>query len=188
MAADQQPGGGRNFRHTVLSYVEEMERLAHHMLPLYAVSLGLPENYFQEAFTNALFRFLMTHYPPFANYEDSQYGIGPHVDTSFFTILAGSSMGLVVHSKRGWVMVDAKEGCLVVNTGQLLQQTSNDFYMAVRHFALNAGSVPRYSLPFFFNANPTFQMSVAPTCISEDNPAKYPPASYLEGQGVAQGE
>lgn len=184
------PSEDETFRDTILRYLKEMESLSQRMLPLYAVALGLSSDYFQGAFKNALFRFRMTHYPPVSKYEDSQYGIGPHVDTSFFTILASSSMGLVVHSKRtnGWIMVGARQGCLVVNTGQLLQQITNDSWMAVKHLALNAGSVPRYSLTFFLNANPTFKMPVVPTCVSENNPAKYPPASYLEGQGVAQGE
>lgn len=29
---------------------------------------------------------------------------------------------------------------------------------------------------------------VVPSCCSETNPARYPPTSYLDGQGVAQGE
>jgi hypothetical protein len=46
----------------------------------------------------------------------------------------------------------------------------------------------RFSLPFFFNATATVPMAVVPTCQSPDNPPKYPAVSYLDGQGVVQGE
>ena len=81
-------------------------------------------------------------------------------------------------------------GSLVVNTGQLLQQASNDVWSATRHYALNPASrgEPRYSLPFFFNATASHRIGVVPTCVSASRPARYQPVSYLEGQGVAQGE
>jgi isopenicillin N synthase-like dioxygenase len=167
-------------------------------LPLYAVALDLPPAYFTPAFEDAMFRLRMTHYPPMEQYESQQYGIAPHVDTSFFTTLACTTAGLVVHSQKaeaagksggGWVMVKERDGCLIVNTGQLLRQITNDSWVAVKHMALNTASdQPRYSLPFFFNANPTVKMPVVHTCVSQETPAKYPPTSYLEGQGVAQGE
>jgi len=86
----------------------------------------------------------------------------------------------------------------VVNFGELLSQVTNDAWPATRHYALSAvdgtadgvdrDSSPRFALPFFFNATPTHRMAVVPTCCSEDNPPRHPPASYLEGQGVQQGE
>jgi isopenicillin N synthase-like dioxygenase len=46
----------------------------------------------------------------------------------------------------------------------------------------------RLSIPFFFNATADFRQAVVPTTVSADRPAKYPPTSYLDGQGVVQGE
>ena len=176
------------FRRAVLAYCNAMQQLSKQMLPLYAAALGLPPDHFDPAFEDPLFRLRLTHYPPVEGYEEQQYGIAPHVDTSFFTVLASDRSGLVVRAARGWVRVGHRDGCLVVNTGQLLRQATNDTWNAVQHFALNAHRGPRHSLIFFFNATPTYRMPVVPTCVTADRPAKYPPTSYLEGQGVAQGE
>ena len=46
----------------------------------------------------------------------------------------------------------------------------------------------RYSLPFFFNCSPTHVMSCLPSCTSELRPPRYPAISFLQSQGVVQGE
>ena len=79
-------------------------------------------------------------------------------------------------------------GALVVNTGELLRQWSNDRFLSTRHFANNASDADRYSVPFFFNATADFPMACLPSCHGPDNPPKYPTISYLQSQGVTQGE
>ena len=75
------------FKKKVLDYADAMEKLALSLLPSFALALDLPSNFFENAFTYPLFRLRLSHYPP-ANLESSQYGIAPHTDTSFFTLLA----------------------------------------------------------------------------------------------------
>ena len=75
------------FKQQVLEYADCMEKLALSLLPVFAVALDLEPNYFEAAFTQPLYRLRLSHYPP-ANLESSQYGIAPHTDTSFFTLLA----------------------------------------------------------------------------------------------------
>ena len=52
----------------------------------------------------------------------------------------------------------------------------------------NIGDDSRYSIPFFLNANSDYKMDCIPSCCGPDHPAKYPPISYNESQGVVQGE
>ena len=185
------------FRNVVERYCAAMESLALKMLPIYAVALGLRPSWFKDAFTSPLYRMRLSSYGPTPRGE---YGINPHVDTSFFTILAPSGPGLVVQSQKraaaggsGWLRAPHHEGLFVINFGELLAQISNDRWPATRHYAVIpadtlVGEDSRISLPFFFNATPTHRMEVLPTCCSADDPPRYPPLSYLEGQGVAQGE
>ena len=147
---------------------------------------------------------------------EGEYGINPHVDTSFFTILASTGPGLVVQARGdgdgdggerggaaeiGWVRAPHRTDTFVLNFGELLARATNDRWPATRHYALHAPAgaggaaaegeeedQSRLSLPFFFNATPTHRMGVIPSCCSATDPARYPPQSYLEGQGVAQGE
>ncbi len=177
------------FRVVVEHYALHMEQLGKRLLPIYARALGVDKNFFTKAFDEPLYRLRMTHYP--AVDQANGFGISPHVDTSFCTILAQDSPGLTVFSERRkvWVNAPVVDGGFIVNTGELLKHWSNDRFLSTRHFANNNTSQKsRYSIPFFFNANPNYVMHCIPSCCSADNPAKYPPISYAQSQGVVQGE
>ena len=179
------------FRPQVELYAQKMEQLGKRMLPIYARALDMPIDFFDEAFINPLFRLRMTHYPSVEADADNAFGIAPHVDTSFFTILAQDQPGLTVFSERRkvWVKAPVVADSFIVNTGELLKQWTNDRFLSTRHFANNnTGNQSRYSIPFFFNANPHYVMSCVPSCCDDNNPAKYPPISYAQSQGVVQGE
>ena len=186
-AENQLPG----FRKTTELYANQIELLAKRLLPIYARALNLDKEFFAPAFTRPLYRLRMTHYPLMEHKAVDEYGIAPHVDTTFFTLLAQKSPGLVIYSeiRKCWIHAPVIDGAFIVNTGELLKQWSNDLFVSVKHFANNnTGDEARYSIPFFFNANPDFKMECLPTCRGEGNPPKYPPISYLESQGVVQGE
>jgi isopenicillin N synthase-like dioxygenase len=179
------------FRTNTESYAEQIEYLAKRLLPIYARALGLDKDYFGAAFSKPLYRLRMTHYPLIEQKAADDFGIAPHVDTTFFTLLAQNSPGLVIFSEKRkcWIHAPVIENAFIVNTGELLKQWSNDCFVSVKHFAdNNTGNDARYSIPFFFNANPDYKMECLPTCCSTDNPPKYPPISYLQSQGVVQGE
>ncbi len=179
------------FRQQVELYAHKMEQLGKRMLPIYARALGMPVDFFNEAFVDPLFRLRMTHYPPVEENADNAFGIAPHVDTSFFTILAQDQPGLTVFSERRkvWVKAPVVQDSFIVNTGELLKQWTNDRFLSTRHFANNnTGNQSRYSIPFFFNANPHYVMSCIASCCDDNNPPKYPPISYAQSQGVVQGE
>jgi len=180
-----------DFRAGVEKYARSMENLGKRMLPIYAQALDMPGNFFEQAFDKPLYRLRMTHYPAVERDPENAFGIAPHVDTSFCTILAQNQPGLTIFSERRQVWINAPmiPGAFIVNAGELLKQWTNDRFLSTRHFANNnTSNASRYSIPFFFNANPHFKMVCIPSCCSEDNPAKYPPISYAESQGVVQGE
>jgi isopenicillin N synthase-like dioxygenase len=197
------------FRERVVQYAAAMEGLARRLLPAFALALDLPANFFDPAFREPLVRLRLSHYPAreaaapggeAAGAGEGQFGIAPHVDTSFFTLLAtdGVSDGLVVSTTDGrWVKVPSVPGAIVVNTGELLKQWSNDRMPSTKHFANNvnsstaaagAASASRHSVPFFFNATADYRMECLPSCTGPGNPPRYAPMSFLEGQGVAQAE
>ena len=131
--------------------------------------------------------------PPIST--DDEYGIAPHVDTTFFTLLLQDGPGLKIFDHRCnlWISAPVVPEAFVVNSGELLRQWSNDRFLSTRHFATNRPAengveVDRVSVPFFFNANADYPMECLPSCHGTGNPPKYPAISYLESQGVAQGE
>ncbi|MBX2885219.1 MAG: hypothetical protein KTR32_35010 [Granulosicoccus sp.] len=179
------------FRETVERYANTLENLGRRLMPIYATALNMPETFFDAAFTSPLYRLRMTHYPPLKLDSDDDFGIAPHVDTTFCTILAQDQPGLSIFSERRqiWVNAPALEDAFIVNTGELLKQWTNDRFLSVKHFANNnLGDQSRYSIPFFLNANPDYKMTYIESCCGPDNPPKYPPISYNESQATVQGE
>ena len=72
------------FRHTIEAYIHEMENLSKRLLPIYARALKLDKEFFTPAFTRPLYRMRLTRYPSINHQDVDEYGIAPHVDTTFF--------------------------------------------------------------------------------------------------------
>lgn len=179
------------FRETVTSYANALEDLGRRLLPVFAVALDMPEDYFNEAFAKPLYRLRMTRYPPVVDSPEDEYGIAPHVDTTFCTILAQDSPGLTVYSERRhcWIKAPVVEDAFVVNSGELLKIWTNHRFISTRHFVNNnISGHSRYSIPFFLNANSDYQMTCIPSCCDDNNPPRYPPISYNQSQAAVQGE
>ena len=180
------------FREAVEDYAAVVESIALRLLPVYATALELDAQFFATAFLEPLWRLRLTHYPPAESPSGTgaeTFGISPHVDTTFFTMLLQDSPGLTVYSaaRTEWIDAPMVDGAFVVNSGELLRQWSNDRFLSTRHF-VRPGREHRYSIPFFWNATADFRMECLPTCTSVSNPPRYPAFSYLESQGVIQGE
>ncbi len=188
------------FRQAVETYARAISSLAFRLLPLYATALDLSQDFFDPAFADPFWRLRMTHYPasPKADAQTNSdtttnsdtFGISPHVDTTFMTLLLTDGPGLVIysHDRNCWIEVPIVPGSFIVNSGELLRQWSNDAVLSTRHFARNPSGGDRYSVPFFYNANADYVMNCLPSCHGPNNPPKYPPISYRQSQGVVQGE
>ncbi len=180
------------FRAAVEQYSAQITDVALRLLPVYARALDLEPDFFAPAFEHPFSRLRLTHYPsnPTSDEDLGSYGIPPHVDTTFITLLLPDSPGLVIYSqlRDEWILVPLLPGAFIVNAGELLRQWSNDRVLRTRHFANNTTDASRYSVPFFFNATADYPMECLPSCWGPDNPPKYPTISYLQSQGVVQGE
>ena len=182
------------FRAAVESFNLRVEELALRLLPVWAVALDLPADFFASAFAHPFQRLRMTHYPPDLSHgdgaADEDFGIAPHVDTTFFTLLLQDAPGLSIFSaeRNRWLSAPCEPGAFMVNSGELLRTWSNDRVLSTRHFANNSATESRYSIPFFFNATADFPMECLPSCHGPGNPPRYPTISYNESQAVVQGE
>ena len=178
---NQWPSTLPGFRDTVLAYCDAMESLCMRMLPVYATAFGLDDNYFDFPFRDPQLTLRLSHYPPSEIGESDQYGVAPHTDSSFLTMLAQSELpGLSIRSADGdWIDAPVLEDAFLVNSGDMLRRWTNHQFLSTPHCAVNRNpGRDRYSIPFFFDAHIDYPMTCLPTCCSPDNPARYEPITY----------
>lgn len=181
-SANRWPTGLPGFRETVTGYCDSMERLVGQLMPLYARALGLPAAFFDEPFRDCQYKLRMTHYPNQPAALDDEFGIAPHTDTSFLTLLAPNAVpGLSIRRQDGsWLDAPAIPGAFVVNGGQLMRRWTNDCFLATPHRAINRSGGERYALAFFCDANIDWPIAAVPTTVGPDRPPKYPTTCYTD--------
>ncbi len=170
------------FRETILDYNETMERLVQKMVRVYARALDLPAQYFDAAFQDPQYSLRMTHYPHQEGPVVDEFGLAPHTDTSFLTLLAPNDVpGLSIRTQSGnWIDAPAIEDAYVVNGGQMLQRWTNDLFLATPHRAINRSGGERYAIPFFCDSNIDWPVAAVPTTVGPDKPPKYPTTYYSD--------
>ncbi|HKS89838.1 MAG TPA: 2-oxoglutarate and iron-dependent oxygenase domain-containing protein [Stellaceae bacterium] len=174
---DNLPG----FRDFLLRYWDAMEGFAQKLLPVFATALDLSPGYFDKAFVDAQCVLRLTHYPPTA-YGANQFGLAPHTDANFFTILPQANVeGLYIRPHgRGWIKAPRIPGSFVINSGDMCRRWTNHRFLSTEHLAVNLTNEHRYSTPFFYTPHIDWPIACLPTCCGPGNPAKYPPITYGE--------
>jgi isopenicillin N synthase-like dioxygenase len=167
-------------RAAATAYYAAMEAMTTRLVPVFAMALGLPADYFAAAFAEPNCTIRLIHYPPQPDPGDNEFGFAPHTDNNFITFLAQSALpGLEVRTAEGeWIRPPAIPGTFVVNTGAMLARYSNDRFRATPHRVINRNDRSRYAIPFFLGPNHDSLVSCVPTCLGPDNPAKYEPTTY----------
>ena len=180
-SANQWPESLPDFRETALDYYDSVERFARSLLPLYALALDLPENWFEQAFVWPQASLRLTHYPPVPR-EANQFGIAPHTDAGFLTLLPQSAVtGLHIRPRgREWMTAPRVDQGFFINSGDMLKRWSNDRLLSTQHMAVNDSDTDRYAAAFFFSPDLDYEMACLPTCQGPDNPPKYGPITYRE--------
>ncbi|HEX3575530.1 MAG TPA: 2OG-Fe(II) oxygenase family protein [Rhodopila sp.] len=170
------------------SYFDETTKLGKHLLRVFALSLGMPQDHFLQWCANPMVQMRLFHYPPQPPITDDRaFGVAPHTDYGMITMLSQDPVGGLELRKRDgeWVGAPFIPGTLVVNLGDLFQRWTNDIYRSNPHRVINRSGRERYSIPTFFNLDFTAQVSCLPTCQSQENPPKYEPiraGDYLLGR------
>ncbi|ODV97033.1 hypothetical protein PACTADRAFT_48809 [Pachysolen tannophilus NRRL Y-2460] len=176
------PSSLPGFKENMFKYHSECLKVSRTLIKIVALALDLPEDYFDEAVTTPAACMRILHYPQQDVTEDEQNGIGAHSDFEIFTLVnPGKVSGLQVLNKRNfWVKVPPIEGALVVNVADCLMRLTNDKFVSTIHRVVNNSATTRYSIPFFFGFNPNYVLNPLPTCVSEENPQKYPVTTCRE--------
>lgn len=106
------------------------------------------------------------HYPPMTGDEEpGAIRAAAHGDINLLTVLpAANEPGLQVQRKDGsWMDAPSDFGLLIVNIGDMLEETSEGYYPSTIHRVINpsgkASEKSRISLPLFLHARPDVILS-----------------------------
>jgi len=174
------PAALPGFRETCVSYQRTMEGLGQRLLPLFARALDLPLDFFAAPFRDADITLRLSHYPP-TEYEDGQFGLAPHTDSSFMTFLPDNDVpGLEIRPQGAdWTPAPPIPGSFLVNSGDTVKRWTNDRFLSTEHRARTRGA-DRYAVPFFMSPNVGYWMECLPTCHGPANPPRHEPITYGE--------
>ncbi|NEY92199.1 isopenicillin N synthase family dioxygenase [Tabrizicola oligotrophica] len=174
------PASLPEFRELAYGYHTRMVDLSKKLLKGIALSLDLPETFFEALMKNPISIQRMLHYPSQSGHVGEDIiGIGAHTDYGNLTILAQDDVGgLQVMNRDGdWIEGTPIRGAFVINIGDLIQKLTNDVYLANMHRVINTSGRERYSIPFFIDADFDAVIAPLPSCVSESNPQKYQPVT-----------
>lgn len=181
---NQWPEGAPEFRATCVAYANALEKLALAMLPIYAVALDLPADWFTHAFVEPQYTLRLMHYTAQPKASDNEFGLAPHIDTAFMTLLApNATAGLEIQTQsKRWISAPPIKDAFIVNSGELLRRWTNDRFFATPHRVINLSGGERYAIPFFFDTTLRYEMNCLPSCIQPGEAPRYEPISYLTYQ------
>ncbi|KXT06708.1 hypothetical protein AC578_8519 [Pseudocercospora eumusae] len=176
------------FHRVSIHYYNHMHALAREVLGVIALTLDLPQDYFQPFTTGAVATLRYLHYPPQPPTSDEKLtrGIGAHTDFGSITLLMQDEVdGLQVYEKTTdeWLDVTPIPGAYVVNLGNMFMRWSNDRYISNLHRVINKSGKERYSVPFFFSGHPDFVIDCLPNCRGEGEGKKYEAITVMDCVG-----
>lgn len=183
------PGSKRNrfpnesalpgFGEAVIGYYRRMEQLCARLLPLYSLAADMAPDYFDQFFDPSLATLRLSHYPPMPA-EADQWGIDPHSDAGFMTLLPTNPVAGLQIQPHGedWFAVAQEPESFVVNSGDTLRRWSNDRFLSTTHRAINTSDGDRYAIPFFFDPRVDSVVECLPGCTSANDPPRHEPLVY----------
>jgi isopenicillin N synthase-like dioxygenase len=177
-----------NMRELCENYYREMETLAGTLMRIFALGLGLDENFFEDKIDRHITCFCINHYPaqPDAPKPNQLRG-GAHCDYGSLTIVHTDTDigGLQVLRKDGeWETVPHIPGAFNINIGDLMADWTNDQWVSTMHRVTNppreAAHLSKTSMLFFHQPNYDAPVECLANCHGPDNPPKYAPITSGE--------
>jgi isopenicillin N synthase-like dioxygenase len=173
------------FRDASRTYMHTVTEMGKKLLPVWALALELPADYFDPFFVDNYSFLRIAKYPPLPRHSDLELGIHPHSDTGFMTFLPpANEEGLQILDEEGnWFWPELPEDSLIVNLGHFAARWTNDRFRATIHRVVPPLDRDRYAVPCFVNPNFEARNTVLASCTGPDNPPKYPVQTYREWFG-----
>lgn len=139
-----------------MEWADLMSGVGMELLRAIAVSLELPEDYFDEPFQGTpAWMGKLVHYVGGVVEAAGDQGVGSHADYGFVTLLLQDEVGgleVLPPGTSQWLPVEPLPGALVVNLGEMLEVATEGYLAATIHrVQAPPPGVDRYSVPFFWS-------------------------------------
>ncbi|GBF80257.1 isopenicillin N synthase family dioxygenase [Aphanothece sacrum] len=182
---NQWPASLPKFRKTCTQLFDECYTMSQKLFQALALALKVPETVFSDVLSDGNCYSFFAHYLPLTEpVKRNQTRAKPHYGSGTFgLIFQDDGKGLEICPHQGeWMPVPPIHGTVVVIMEDLIQRWTNDKLYSTLHQV----SIPeedfykarsRYSIAFKITPNNDAQIRCVETCISKDNPCKYPPIS-----------
>jgi len=169
------------FTSVLKNHIRARCEVARHLARAFALSLDLPETYFDEMYRYLSGNLVLNYFPPAdrAAVREAQWSFSPHSDYNAFTLLYQDALGglQVLNAEGEWIDAPPIPGTMVVNIGDLFQAWTNDLYVSTLHRVFNTAPAARISVPLFASPNGATIIKCLETCAGPGNPPRYQPVS-----------
>ncbi len=167
------------------AYITAMNALSLRLMQLLALSLDLPEDYFDASCADPMVTLRMVRYPPHPeNADERTFGAGAHTDWGAVTVLAQDNLGglEVQMPDNSWVPATPIPGTFVVNLGDMVPRWTNGLYHSNPHRVrnLHSGGAPRYSIPFFYEPEFMARIEAVPGTVPAGETPRFAPCTTGE--------
>ncbi|KAK9051834.1 hypothetical protein SSX86_028462 [Deinandra increscens subsp. villosa] len=143
-------GGVTSLSTTMEQFATAVSNLAETLVEILAGELGHKYDFFKDNCLPSTCYLRMNRYPP-CPVAPEVFGLMPHTDSDFLTILYQDEIGGLQLVKDGkWISVKPNKEALIINIGDLFQAWSNDVYKSVEHRVVANKRTERFSTAFFF--------------------------------------
>ena len=170
------------FRDAVTRYDTAVRELAMRLLAPFSVAVGEEPGFFARFFAPASTALKLIHYPPVpAARPEDLFGIPPHTDYGFLTILAQDDVGgLQLQRVDGtWIPAPYVPGSFILNVGDILARWTNDEFSSTPHRVINpSASADRYSIALFFDPSLDATVECLARFSGATRPVRYEPVRY----------
>ena len=145
-----------------IEYHKQMKQLGNDVMQVLSLGLGLSRHSIQDKVTlgDPIILPRVFYYPPVPtsaatkSTTPTHYGIGPHSDYGFWTMIVTDAPGLeFCHpTNQTWHGVPHIPNSIVMNVGDVLDRLSGGHYISAYHrVRTTPNTTPRMSLPFFYD-------------------------------------
>jgi isopenicillin N synthase-like dioxygenase len=180
LGRNQWPADLPGFRAVMMAYYGAMTVVGETLIRGLALSLKQPEHAFEPFTRQPLSAVRLLHYPPCRPEVPDEMGAGAHTDFGGITLLLQDDVGgLQVKEKdgNGWIDAPVIDGAYIVNLGDMMARWTNDYYVSTLHRVINRSGRERYSVPFFYTGNPSYEVRCIDSCLQPGEQPKYAPTT-----------